>query len=63
MLNDVFSEFDDLSVKYNGIEKIKTIGDNYFCVSGLKQNSKSSAKNSLSMANCMIKTLKKSTLK
>ena len=34
VLNKIFSEFDDLSLKY-GIEKIKTIGDNYFSVSGL----------------------------
>ena len=41
MLNTIFSKFDDLSIKY-GIEKIKTIGDNYFAVSGLKENSKDS---------------------
>ena len=44
MLNTIFSNFDDLSIEY-GIEKIKTIGDNYFAVSGLNQNSKISAKN------------------
>ena len=58
ILNDIFSKFDDLSVKY-GIEKIKTIGDNYFSVSGLNQNSKISAKNLVSMAIDMIKTINK----
>ena len=58
ILNDIFSKFDDLSVKY-GIEKIKTIGDNYFSVSGLNQNSKISAKNLVSMAMDMIKTINK----
>ena len=56
MLNGVFSEFDDLSVKYN-IEKIKTIGDNYFCVSGLKQNPKKAAISMIQMAKCMIKVI------
>lgn len=34
LLNDVFSEFDKLASKH-GLEKIKTIGDAYMCVSGL----------------------------
>ncbi|MDN3202975.1 adenylate/guanylate cyclase domain-containing protein [Algoriphagus sediminis] len=34
LLNDVFSEFDKLAEKH-GLEKIKTIGDAYMCVSGL----------------------------
>ena len=61
ILNDIFSKFDDLSVKY-GIEKIKTIGDNYFSVSGLNQNSKISAKNLVCMAMDMIKTINKINL-
>ena len=35
ILNRIFTHFDDLSTKHN-IEKIKTIGDNYFAVSGLQ---------------------------
>ena len=58
ILNDIFSKFDDLSIKY-GIEKIKTIGDNYFSVSGLNENPKLSAKNLVNMAIDMIKTIKK----
>ncbi|MCB0737667.1 MAG: hypothetical protein KDC92_09155, partial [Bacteroidetes bacterium] len=34
LLNKIFSEFDKTADKY-GIEKIKTIGDAYMCVSGL----------------------------
>ena len=41
-LNEVFSEFDDLSLKY-GIERIKTTRDNYFSDSSLSVNSKDSA--------------------
>ncbi len=36
MLNDVFSDFDDL-VDRHGLEKIKTIGDAYMVVAGLPQ--------------------------
>ena len=57
VLNEIFSKFDDLSIKY-GIEKIKTIGDNYFAVSGLNKDSKESAKNLIDMAIEMIKTIK-----
>lgn len=35
-LNVYFKEFDNIITKYN-IEKIKTIGDSYMCVSGLPQ--------------------------
>ncbi|EFC38254.1 predicted protein [Naegleria gruberi] len=34
MLNEIVIGFDDLTDKYN-LEKIKTIGDSYFCVGGL----------------------------
>ena len=57
VLNEIFSKFDDLSTKY-GIEKIKTIGDNYFAVSGLNQGPKESAKNLIDMAIEMIKKIK-----
>ena len=57
ILNTIFSKFDDLSTKYN-IEKIKTIGDNYFAVSGLRSNVKNPALNIILMAKDMIKTIK-----
>ena len=57
ILNTIFSKFDDLSTKYN-IEKIKTIGDNYFAVSGLGSNVKNPALNIILMAKDMIKTIK-----
>ena len=56
VLNKIFSKFDDLSLKY-GIEKIKTIGDNYFSVSGLSSNSKDSALSLVKMALEMIDTI------
>ncbi|MBL8004471.1 MAG: tetratricopeptide repeat protein [Candidatus Kapabacteria bacterium] len=36
MLNNIFTEFDAIADKY-GLEKIKTIGDNYMCVGGLPE--------------------------
>ncbi|EFC38208.1 membrane bound PAS domain-containing adenylate/guanylate cyclase [Naegleria gruberi] len=36
LLNEIVNGFDDLTLKYN-IEKIKTIGDAYFAVSGLNE--------------------------
>ena len=58
ILNQIFSNFDDLSSKYN-IEKIKTIGDSYFAVGGLNGNASLSAKNLVDMSKEMIKTVKK----
>ena len=57
ILNIIFSNFDDLSTKYH-IEKIKTIGDNYFAVSGLKSDGRKSAINLINMAKEMIITIK-----
>ena len=36
MLNDIYSAFDDLTVRH-GVEKIKTIGDSYMLVGGVPQ--------------------------
>ena len=58
ILNTIFSNFDDLSIKY-GIEKIKTIGDNYFAVSGLKEKPKEAAINLIDMALEMIRSIVK----
>ena len=58
LLNTIFSNFDDLSIKF-GIEKIKTIGDNYFSVSGLNEDSKIAAKNLIDMAIEMLASIKK----
>ncbi|EFC50220.1 predicted protein [Naegleria gruberi] len=40
MLNSIVNGFDDLTDKYS-LEKIKTIGDAYFCVGGLHNNPQS----------------------
>ena len=58
MLNTIFSKFDDLSLEFE-IEKIKTIGDNYFAVSGLNENSKDAALNLVNMALEMIRSIVK----
>ena len=41
-LNEMFSEFDELTEKYN-VEKIKTIGDSYMVVAGLTSNTQDHA--------------------
>ena len=53
ILNTIFTHFDNLTIKYN-IEKIKTIGDNYFAVAGLQNNSRKSAVDIVKMAKDMI---------
>ena len=53
ILNTIFTHFDDLSTKYN-IEKIKTIGDNYFAVAGLQVGGRKSAIDLIKMAKEMI---------
>lgn len=57
ILNTIFSQFDDLSTKYK-IEKIKTIGDNYFAVSGLQTSGRDSAVKLINMAQDMIAIIK-----
>ena len=57
ILNKVFSEFDLLAKKL-GIEKIKTIGDSYFAVGGLKGDPIKSALNTISLAREMNKVCK-----
>ena len=56
ILNSIFTHFDDLSTKYN-IEKIKTIGDNYFAVAGLQSSGRKSAIDLINMAKDMISTI------
>ncbi len=57
ILNSIFTHFDDLSTKYN-IEKIKTIGDNYFAVAGLQFSGRKSAIDLINMAKDMISIIK-----
>ena len=57
ILNNIFKKFDDLSVRYN-VEKIKTIGDSYFAVAGLKDNKQQSAVNIIEMAKSFIDSIK-----
>jgi adenylate cyclase len=50
ILDFYFSAFDDIISKYSDIEKIKTIGDCYMCVSGLHSTDKGHAMNAVSAA-------------
>ena len=49
LLNKVFSAFDDLAEQY-GVEKIRTIGDNYMCVAGVPRVHSDHAELLVSMA-------------
>ena len=53
-LNDMFSQFDDLTETY-GVEKIKTIGDSYMVVSGMPVQRKDHALTLFNLAKEMIK--------
>ncbi len=53
-LNDMFSQFDDLTEKY-GVEKIKTIGDSYMVVSGMPVQREDHALTLFNLAKEMIK--------
>ena len=53
-LNDMFSQFDDLTETY-GVEKIKTIGDSYMVVSGMPVQKEDHAQTLFNLAKEMIK--------
>ena len=53
-LNDMFSQFDDLTETY-GVEKIKTIGDSYMVVSGMPDQREDHALTLFNLAKEMIK--------
>jgi len=53
-LNDMFSQFDDLTERY-GVEKIKTIGDSYMVVSGMPVQREDHALTLFNLAKEMIK--------
>ena len=53
-LNDMFSQFDDLTETY-GVEKIKTIGDSYMVVSGMTVQREDHALTLFNLAKEMIK--------
>ena len=52
-LNELFTKFDEITEKF-GSERIKTIGDAYMCVSGLKTTDVSPAQNTLKIASAII---------
>jgi adenylate cyclase len=56
LLNDLFSPFDEMADRH-GLEKIKTIGDNYFVVGGLPQRRPDHAEAVAEMALEMLTSL------
>lgn len=55
-LNELFVEFDEISTRH-GVDKIKTIGDAYMAVGGLKETSEEHALNCVNCAKEMISFL------
>lgn len=56
ILNEVFSTFDDLVTKHN-CEKVSTLGDCYFCVSGCPEPEPDHADNCVNMGMAIIDAL------
>ena len=56
ILNELFSSFDDLVVKYK-CEKISTLGDCYFCVSGCPEPISSHANNCVDLGLAIVEAL------
>ena len=56
-IDHYFKRFDEITSKY-GIEKIKTIGDSYMCVSGLPTSNPTHASNAIKAAKEMIEMVK-----
>jgi class 3 adenylate cyclase len=56
-LDYLFSEFDDITTKYN-LEKIKTIGDAYMCVGGLPQTNETHPYDATNAAFEMLEVIK-----
>ena len=61
LLNQIFCKFDSIASKYN-IEKIKTIGDAYMCVSGINNSKDKHAENLCAMALEVREYLEKSNI-
>ena len=61
LLDQIFCKFDSIAIKYD-IEKIKTIGDAYMCVSGINNNKDKHAENLCSMALEVREYLEKSNI-
>lgn len=57
MLNDLFGRFDELCVQ-NGCEKINTLGDCYYAVSGCPEPRTDHAECCVNMGLAMIKAIK-----
>ncbi|MGH8946186.1 MAG: adenylate/guanylate cyclase domain-containing protein, partial [Acidimicrobiia bacterium] len=60
LLNEIFSEFDDLAKKH-GVEKIKTIGDAYMAASGLSESGVDDTEAVIEFAMDLLQTVKEKT--
>jgi len=58
LLNDVFTQFDELAEKYQ-LEKIKTIGDSYMVVSGVPYPCQDHAKRMIEFSREVLSSMKK----
>jgi len=61
LLHQVFCQFDKICKKY-GIDKIKTIGDSYMCVSGITKDNKDHTKRICMAASEMMDYLQKANM-
>lgn len=57
ILNDIFSKFDDLVTEHH-CEKVSTLGDSYFCVSGCPEPQAKHADNCVHMGLAIVDVLK-----
>jgi class 3 adenylate cyclase len=60
MLNDIYTRFDDIVLRYGNLQKIETIGDAYMVVGDIYTNdTKSNVKNMILLAIDFVKEIKK----
>jgi len=58
-LNDIYTRFDDLALRYGNLQKIETIGDAYMVVGDIYTNdTKTNVRNMILLAMDMIKEIK-----
>lgn len=59
LLNDIYTRFDDLAMRYGNLQKIETIGDAYMVVGDIYTNdTKTNVRNMILLAMDMIKEIK-----
>jgi class 3 adenylate cyclase len=62
MLNDIYTRFDDIVIRYGNLQKIETIGDAYMVVGDIYTNdTKNNVKNMILLAIDLLKEIKNIT--